>query len=365
MEPSRVTLEEAQELFQICMPGIKKEEKSAADCLGQILAEPVYAAVTQPPFPRSAMDGFALRSRDVCGADLEHPVTLEVAGCVYAGQKTELILEPHQAVRIMTGAMIPEGADCVVKQEDTDYVRIADPDPDRKTIKINNNVGPGENYCPKGEDFSAGELLAEAGLLVDSYLLAAVTSAGVRDITVYRRLRAAVITTGDELQNADTSLEPGKIYDANGIWLCARLREMGCEILQYETAGDDRDKIADKISEVLKEADLILTTGGTGFSVRDVTPEATMAVAERNAPGIAEAIRAYSGTITPRAMLSRAVSVIRGRTLIINLPGSPKAVRESLDFVLPNLYHGLDVLKGQVTDCSSEGKKIRHLHHTN
>ncbi len=71
-------------------------------------------------------------------------------------------------------------------------------------------------------------MLAEAGLLVDSYLLAAVTSAGVRDITVYRRLRAAVITTGDELQNADTSLEPGKIYDANGIWLCARLREMGC-----------------------------------------------------------------------------------------------------------------------------------------
>ena len=252
MEPSRVTLEEAQELFQICMPGIKKEEKPAADCLGQILAEPVYAAVTQPPFPRSAMDGFALRSRDVCGADLEHPVTLEVAGCVYAGQKTELILEPHQAVRIMTGAMIPEGADCVVKQEDTDYVRIADPDQDRKTIKIYNNVGPGENYCPKGEDFSAGELLAEAGLLVDSYLLAAVTSAGVRDITVYRRLRAAVITTGDELQNADTSLEPGKIYDANGIWLCARLREMGCEILQYETAGDDRDKIADKISDGIR-----------------------------------------------------------------------------------------------------------------
>ena len=245
MEPSRVTLEEAQELFQICMPGIKKEEKPAADCLGQILAEPVYAAVTQPPFPRSAMDGFALRSRDVCGADLEHPVTLEVAGCVYAGQKTELILKPHQAVRIMTGAMIPEGADCVVKQEDTDYVRIADPDQDRKTIKIYNNVGPGENYCPKGEDFSAGELLAEAGLLVDSYLLAAVTSAGVRDITVYRRLRAAVITTGDELQNADTSLEPGKIYDANGLWLCARLRE----------------------------ADLILTTGGVSVGDKDLVPD--------------------------------------------------------------------------------------------
>ena len=90
-----------------------------------------------------------------------------------------------------------------------------------------------------------------------------------------------------------------------------------------------------------------------------MTPEATLAVAGRNAPGIAEAIRAYSGTITPRAMLSRAASVIRGRTLIVNLPGSPKAVRESLDFVLPNLYNGLDVLKGEVTDC---GSKVHHLH---
>ena len=138
-------------------------------------------------------------------------------------------------------------------------------------------------------------------------------------------------------------------------------------MVEQSVVPDDRKAIEEaliRLSDRVK-VDLILTTGGTGFSVRDVTPEATMAVAERNAPGIAEAIRAYSGTITPRAMLSRAVSVIRGRTLIINLPGSPKAVRESLDFVLPNLYHGLDVLKGQVTDCSSEGKKIRHLHHTN
>ena len=290
MEPSRVTLEEAQELFQICMPGIKKEEKPAADCLGQILAEPVYAAVTQPPFPRSAMDGFALRSRDVCGADLEHPVTLEVAGCVYAGQKTELILEPHQAVRIMTGAMIPEGADCVVKQEDTDYVRIADPDQDRKTIKIYNNVGPGENYCPKGEDFSAGELLAEAGLLVDSYLLAAVTSAGV---------------------------EPGKIYDANGIWLCARLREMGCEILQYETAGDDRDKIADKISEVLKEADLILTTGGVSVGDKDLVPDV---IESLNGRVLFHGIRVKPGMPT---MLSVVEDIP-----VLSLSGNPFAVAD-------------------------------------
>ena len=132
-------------------------------------------------------------------------------------------------------------------------------------------------------------------------------------------------------------------------------------VVDQSIVPDDQKTIEEALIRLADQVkvDLILTTGGTGFSVRDVTPEATMAVAGRNAPGIAEAIRAYSGTITPRAMLSRAASVIRGRTLIVNLPGSPKAVRESLDFVLPNLYHGLDVLKGEVTDC---GSKVHHLH---
>lgn len=97
--------------------------------------------------------------------------------------------------------------------------------------------------------------------------------------------------------------------------------------------------------------DLILTTGGTGFSPRDITPEATWAVATRNAPGIAEYMRAKSFDITPKAMLSRGASVIRNQTLIINLPGSPKAVRENLSFILPALDHGLDILLGRDGEC--------------
>ena len=97
---------------------------------------------------------------------------------------------------------------------------------------------------------------------------------------------------------------------------------------------------------------MVLTTGGTGFSMRDVTPEATLAVADRVAPGIAEAIRAYSLTITPRAMLSRAASAIRKQTLIVNLPGSPKAVAESLTYILSSLGHGLDILLGEDGECA-------------
>ena len=100
------------------------------------------------------------------------------------------------------------------------------------------------------------------------------------------------------------------------------------------------------------KVDLILTTGGTGFSKRDVTPEATMKACDRMANGIAEAMRYYSLGITPRAMLSRAVSGIRGETLIVNLPGSPKAVKESLEYIIGSLHHGLEILTGQTGDCA-------------
>jgi molybdenum cofactor synthesis domain-containing protein len=108
--------------------------------------------------------------------------------------------------------------------------------------------------------------------------------------------------------------------------------------------------------------DLILTTGGTGFSPRDITPEATYAVATKNAPGIAEYMRAKSFEITPKAMLSRGASVIRNQTLIVNLPGSPKAVRENLGFILPALDHGLGVLLGLDGECGSGGHHGGHHH---
>ena len=166
--------------------------------------------------------------------------------------------------------------------------------------------------------------------------------------------KAAVLTVSDRSFR-------GERPDAGGPLVVEILKNAGYAVTETAIVPDEKGRIEAALRQWCdrEPVDLIVTTGGTGFAPRDVTPEATMAVAGRNAPGIAEAIRAYSGTITPRAMLSRAASVIRGRTLIVNLPGSPKAVRESLDFVLPNLYHGLDVLKGEVTDC---GSKVHHLH---
>lgn len=125
------------------------------------------------------------------------------------------------------------------------------------------------------------------------------------------------------------------------------------DIQYYEILPDEKDIIIDKLKYLADEIklDIIFTSGGTGFSVRDITPEATMAVIERPTPGIAEAMRLYGMKNTPKAMLSRAVAGIRGKTLIINLPGSIKGVRESLEAVLPALDHGLDILIGSASEC--------------
>ncbi len=126
------------------------------------------------------------------------------------------------------------------------------------------------------------------------------------------------------------------------------------EIVEYVIIPDEQEIIKNKLIEFsdVKKLDLILTTGGTGFSPRDVTPEATLEVIERLVPGIPELVRMESYKITPRAILSRATAGIRKQTLIINLPGSPKAVRENLSWILPSLPHGLDILKGTDSECA-------------
>ena len=161
--------------------------------------------------------------------------------------------------------------------------------------------------------------------------------------------RAAIITASD-------SGYRGEREDKSGPAIREILEKEGYEVVAMELLPDDRAMLAGKMQEIADSgnADLILTTGGTGFSQRDVTPEATEEVIERRVPGIPEAIRAYSMTITKRAMLSRATAGIRGTTLIINLPGSPKAVRESLEYINGALGHGLEILSGEATDCAAK-----------
>ncbi|HJC66578.1 MAG: MOSC domain-containing protein [Lachnospiraceae bacterium] len=162
-----------------------------------------------------------------------------------------------------------------------------------------------------------------------------------------RPFQAAVITLSDKGAR-------GERKDESGPAAVQLLQEAGYQVAETLLIADEPEVLKKHLIRLAdsRQVDLIITSGGTGFSLRDQTPEATLAVADRNAPGIAEAIRAQSMTITNRAMLSRGVSVIRGKTLIINLPGSPKAVKESLGFILESLGHGLAVLRGSATECA-------------
>ena len=160
-------------------------------------------------------------------------------------------------------------------------------------------------------------------------------------------MRVAVITLSD-------SGYAGQREDKSGPLIRAMAEEAGCEVVHTALLPDGVEPLAGELKRLCDRdlADLILTTGGTGFSPTDLTPEATMSVVERPAPGIAEAMRWQSLQITPRAMLSRAAAGIRGRTLIVNLPGSPKAVRECLTFILPALGHGVEILRGTADNCA-------------
>lgn len=147
----------------------------------------------------------------------------------------------------------------------------------------------------------------------------------------------------------------GERKDESGTLIATMLQGLG-GVKYYAVLPDDRQQLAETMRRMADDMqiDLILTTGGTGFGPRDVTPEATLDVIDRQAPGLAEAMRYRSLEKTPRAMLSRAVAGLRGQTLIVNLPGSPKGVRECLEVILPVLEHGLQIMKGQTGECGQQ-----------
>ena len=158
---------------------------------------------------------------------------------------------------------------------------------------------------------------------------------------------AAVLTVSDRVSR-------GERPDEGGPLVAELLKNAGYEVVRTDVVPDEQAQIEAALRQMADDGDiqLLVTTGGTGFAPRDVTPEATLAVADRNAPGIAEAMRYHSLSITPRGMLSRAASVLRGKTLIVNLPGSPKAVKENLEYILPSLEHGVRIAAGLDGECA-------------
>ena len=276
------------------------------DCADRILAEDMRAAVNSPPFRRSAMDGFAVRSEDLWGASERRPVVLTVRGCNDAGSPVIRHIRKGEAAQIMTGGVLPEEADAVVKQE---IVELRGQD----TAVFSAPSKPGDCFSPIGEDLQEGEILAHAGETVDASALAAGAAAGLSMLSVRKQVRSAVICTGDELTLPGKPLGEGKIYGSSHLYLTTRLRQCGCADAKAYFTGDDSSGIAKMIRGQIEEGvQLIVTTGGVSVGRKDYLP----AVIDM----IGGEILFHGIDVKPGmpSMLSKA-----GETLILSLSGNP------------------------------------------
>ncbi len=239
------------------------------ECLGLVLCEDVVSRVDLPGFDNSAMDGYAVRSADVAAADPSVPgsaVTLPVVGEVRAGGVCGVPVSPGQAVRIMTGAMMPDGADAVVKVEDTNG--------DTVWVEIRAGVPVGTSVRRAGEDVRAASVVLTAGSVIDARRVALLAATGHGDALVRPRPRVAVISTGAELVTPGQPLAPGQIYDSNSHMIEAAVAETGAVTTHRLSIDDVGSEVLRVVGELAGEVDAIITTGGVSMGAYDVVKEA-------------------------------------------------------------------------------------------
>tara|TARA_A100001388_G_scaffold44165_1_gene28722 strand:+ start:970 stop:2199 length:1230 start_codon:yes stop_codon:yes gene_type:complete len=236
-----------------------------ADSHGCVLAEDVVAQWPLPSFDNSSMDGYAVIAGDVSSAAEASPVTLTVIDDVPAGSRADVALRPGCAVRIMTGAPIPSGTDCIVPVEVTDA--------GTDSVEIREQVVAGSYIRRAGEDVIIGDVVVRAGTLLSSRQLAVIAAVGRGHVVVYPRPRVAVLSTGSELVEPGTPLSKGMISDSNSFLLVSAANEAGAQAYRVPPVPDDAEAFSAAISDQLHRADLILTSGGVSMGAYDTVKE--------------------------------------------------------------------------------------------
>lgn len=261
-----IELEFALQIIKESLKQISITEKiKIEDARDRIIEEDIYSPINQPPFNRSPLDGYALKSDDTIGASKSNPIKLKVVGEVFAGGNISTSIKENEAIRIMTGAEIPEGADCVIRQEDTNY--------GMNEVEIYSELSKYENYCFLGEDVRKGNKLISKGEKLTYIHIGLLALMGITEILVKRKPRIGIVSTGDELINAGKPLSKGKIYDSNSVTISMRLLDFGCEIVTSKTMGDNVNKVSEEIDNMMDTVDVIITTGGVSVGKKDIMHE--------------------------------------------------------------------------------------------
>ncbi len=257
------TIEEVLEYRSQFAP-LDTEEVPLTNSKGRILAEDIHSDIDLPDFPRSIMDGFAVRGGSTFGASEGNPAYLAIKGSVAMGESSHISVGPGEAVRISTGGMLPAGADSVVMVEHTQAI-------DDTTIEVYRSVAPGQNMVTVGEDIKKGEAVLSAGQPVRPQETGLLAALGRQKITVYRRPVVGIISTGDEIVPVSDVPGPGQIRDVNTYTLMGQVLEVGAVAVSFGIVHDDFDDLRAKCAQALEQCDLVLVSGGSSVGARDFT----------------------------------------------------------------------------------------------
>jgi molybdenum cofactor synthesis domain-containing protein len=281
------------------------------DALGLVLAEQITAPEPVPPFPNTAMDGYAVRAADTTGAAEGSPVQLRVVGELAAGHAPTVAVGPGEAIRIMTGAPMPDGADAIVMVERTE--RDGD-----DGVLITLAVDPGLHVRRAGGDLEAGDVVFEPGTVLTAARIGVLATVGARRVRAHPKVRVGVLSTGDELVETGP-LEPGKIRDSNRPMLLAQLADAGATPLDLGAAHDDADVMTRTLADAVAQCDAVITSGGVSVGDFDYVSDALERIA-RDDPSGDSRVDWYQVAIKPAKPLC--VGMIDG-TPVFGLPGNP------------------------------------------
>jgi molybdenum cofactor synthesis domain-containing protein len=285
------------------------------DAGGLVLAERVTAPEPVPPFPNTAMDGYAVRAADTVGAAEDAPVRLRVVGELAAGHAPTTTVQQGEAIRIMTGAPMPDGADAIVMVERTQRDPGADGD---DGVVVSVAVEPGLHVRRAGGDLEAGDVVFEPGTVLTPARIGVLATVGARRVRAYPPVRVGVLSTGDELVEAGP-LEPGKIRDSNRPMLLAQLADAGAEPLDLGAAHDDADLMTRTLADAVAQCDAVITSGGVSVGDFDYVSDALERIASDDPTG-ASRVDWYQVAIKPAKPLC--IAMLQG-TPVFGLPGNP------------------------------------------
>lgn len=336
-----ISVEEARARILEHFAPLPAEQAPLTEALGQVLVEDVRATFNIPPMANTSMDGYAVRTADTEGATPSTPRELRVTGYLAAGSLFDRAVGSGEAVRIMTGAPMPDGADAVVPFEETDEQEHGRwSDAPRERVRIDVAARLGANIRQTGEDVRAGEVVLPAGTVLGPAQIGVIASLGLDRAPVHRRPRVAVLSTGDELLRPGEPLRPGKIYDSNAFGIAAAVRDCGGLPTILDVARDSVEALTARIHEALDSADLLITSAGVSRGDFDVVKEVLAREGEvgfwtvRMRPGKPLAFgtfRAAGGRVVPHLGLpGNPVSALMtfelfGRPALFTLLGKPEA----------------------------------------